>query len=597
MGQLKMISRWWTAHELWVLAVATPFFVFPGEWRVLVGIGLLGLSWLSRRWTTGRWSRPTPLGVPIIWLGVMSVVGYTVSVSAEVSWAKLWGMWGQIAFFWSVLNGLQTEADWRLVRWGYLLLPLAVAVVSFIGTDWSQVRLAYIPAIYDHLPQLSLGLPGSGVPRASELFHVRQVGATMALLLPGPLAWALWGTGWERWVAVVSTVVAVVVLLLSQALMGLLGLAVAIWLLLAWRWRGAVWLPVGGLLVLVGGIGVYGPSRLLAMMLDETHPLGLPIVLRLDMWSRAVAMVGDMPVTGVGLNSYPLIQTHFYIGYLLGPEPHAHNLWLQTAVDLGLPGLIAFIWLILGFLWSARRAYQQIELERDRIWVMAAVAGVVAYVAGGLLDTMTLGAKPMVAWWGLLALPTALAWLGQEEEPTGWGWGKRWFIVVPVVVMGGLWLLSAERQMAAWRGHQAVYAARMGEVDADLLAMAERYLAVDWGDNGDLWHLRGSVAGWQGDVAAARAAWTRQIEVDRERPLARYAPFQAWRAQLEGESVAEDEALTKIYTIWRTRYGQRADYYLLLALWAEEQGDGVGAAEVLAAGRAAEAQPAILVAD
>lgn len=43
-----------------------------------------------------------------------------------------------------------------------------------------------------------------------------------------------------------------------------------------------------------------------AQLLDINNMVGIGIVLRLDIWSRAVAMIREMPFTGVGLNTFSL---------------------------------------------------------------------------------------------------------------------------------------------------------------------------------------------------------------------------------------------------------------------------------------------------
>jgi putative inorganic carbon (HCO3(-)) transporter len=52
----------------------------------------------------------------------------------------------------------------------------------------------------------------------------------------------------------------------------------------------------------------------------------------------------------------PLLYPFFLIS---GETHHAHNLFLQVAVDLGLPGLIAYLALLLGALYATWRVWQR----------------------------------------------------------------------------------------------------------------------------------------------------------------------------------------------------------------------------------------------
>ncbi|MER3513799.1 MAG: hypothetical protein C4310_04935, partial [Chloroflexota bacterium] len=71
---------------------------------------------------------------------------------------------------------------------------------------------------------------------------------------------------------------------------------------------------------------------------------------RLELWSRALEAIADYPFTGIGMGTFDhVIPLRYPYVLLAGAElavPHAHNLFLQVAVDLGLPGLIAFVALL-----------------------------------------------------------------------------------------------------------------------------------------------------------------------------------------------------------------------------------------------------------
>ena len=346
---VKLLAARVAQVEFIPLALAAPFLLFPNRWTVLA-FGLIALTWLCRAIAFGRLTVPTGMEAPLALLVLMALVGFWISADPAMSRAKLWGIVLQVALFYGVVNGLRSA---RGVRWmaGLLLAAtVGVALLSVVGTDWASVRLIDLPWLYDRLPNLVRGLPGSGVPVATDLFNPRHVGATMAMLLPVALALLLFGR--DRWLRLLSAgalVVSGVTLLLSQALQAILGLTLALLFILTWRSRWFLLAIPLALLAVVGGVLAYGPSRAALALLSYDHPLGIAVVLRLDIWSRAWAMVRDMPFTGVGLNTFPVIQTHFYPGFLLGPESHTHNLFLQTAVDLGLLGLWALLWLLVTF--------------------------------------------------------------------------------------------------------------------------------------------------------------------------------------------------------------------------------------------------------
>jgi O-antigen ligase len=75
---------------------------------------------------------------------------------------------------------------------------------------------------------------------------------------------------------------------------------------------------------------------------------------RLELWSRAIYGIQDFPFTGMGMNTFRKLVHMRYPLFLTSPNvdiAHAHNEFLQAALDLGIPGLIAFIAIYLGGFW------------------------------------------------------------------------------------------------------------------------------------------------------------------------------------------------------------------------------------------------------
>src|SRR5205085_2072334 len=70
---------------------------------------------------------------------------------------------------------------------------------------------------------------------------------------------------------------------------------------------------------------------------------------RAELWSRAMSMLQDFSFTGVGLGMYGKVANVLYPFFLIPPDAemgHAHNHFLQVAVDLGIPGLVIYTTLL-----------------------------------------------------------------------------------------------------------------------------------------------------------------------------------------------------------------------------------------------------------
>jgi O-antigen ligase len=137
-------------------------------------------------------------------------------------------------------------------------------------------------------------------------------------------------------------------------------------------------------------------------------------------------MIADFPLTGIGLNTFPVVQQALYPALELrgGQWPTAHNLYLQTALDLGLPGLFFFIWLLGAFLRELGVTYNRTTdafyaFERTLVTILA--ASVLVWLINGLIDTpIRLGDKFGIWLWLELGVAFALPRLiGRESAAPG----------------------------------------------------------------------------------------------------------------------------------------------------------------------------------
>lgn len=100
---------------------------------------------------------------------------------------------------------------------------------------------------------------------------------------------------------------------------------------------------------------------------------------RLSQWSETGDLLKDHPVFGVGLNQYPAALEPYHDPALYEIFQYPHNIFLNTWVELGLLGLLAFFWL-------AWHTLKGIRAENNDALKLAAFAGLLAMAAHGLVD-------------------------------------------------------------------------------------------------------------------------------------------------------------------------------------------------------------------
>lgn len=613
--------------ELLALALAAPLLLFPGSLGIpawlgpWLGLALVLLAHLAAWLASRRRYQVSPLDLPVLALAGLAFLSYRISIAPELSWNRLWSL----VFGLLVYLVFSRSRQLHPIRRPFLLLgllTLTVAAFGLAGTDWSKVRLVELPWLYDRLPTLLRGLPGSGVDPTGELFNPRWVGVALAFLLP--VFWGLAFYSRQNRLRLASAAVALLgsaVLLLTQAIQGFFGLFAGLLFLAIWRTRPARrWLWLVAALVSLAGLAVFLFARrelVAAWLFSLDNPLGAAASLRLDIWSRALAMLRDLPFTGIGINTFPLIQAGFYPGFLIGPEPHAHNLYLQTALDFGLPGLAAFFWLIAAWFWLVWR-HSQAAAAEERLLLAGLAACLVSYLAHGFLDSLMLGAKPAAALWLILAIgvapphthPSPAAPESSPSRPThplpsllaGLAAAlllllaaaphlARGSAISPPALSLNRTSLAAIQALARLESGQPLDSARLAGARAALQTIPLRPSSLDF---------LARLSAWQEDPAAALAALRQRIALDLALPdpFASYYPPESWLRRARQLPLPPTQALAdleSIYQAWHTRYPQRAEHALRLALLQVDAGQPEKASQTLAQSLAANPQPAGLL--
>ena len=124
-------------------------------------------------------------------------------------------------------------------------------------------------------------------------------------------------------------------------------------------------------------------------------------------------MIQDFPITGVGMGLFSDVADNLYPFFLNSPGsvPHAHNLFLQIAVDMGIPGLITWLSIFFIVIATAWQLYKYGQKRRDS-WASGFGAGLlcsqVALIAHGIFDAAIWNnARPAAIIWGIWGLACA----------------------------------------------------------------------------------------------------------------------------------------------------------------------------------------------
>lgn len=404
------------AAELWVVGgVVGASVVFPQ--LLLAAVLTAAFFWPLRRMVTGRWSVRTPGDLAILLLLLMAIISGWVSPLPQISYPQIYRLLSGMALYFTIVNACQKRESLRLLLWIFSLSGLFLALIAPLSVDWPLGKLFFVPdALYAQFSIL-----------VADTVHPNVIAGALALLLPVTLAGLLFGwhaLKWEQRAAgllCAASMSMIWALSLSRGAWLAVGLAGLV--LVGLRWQRGWIIATLSLCAAALAIFWFGPQNALeALVASKT--VG-SLVGRLEVWSRAGNMILDFPFTGIGMGLFQPLADQLYPFLIFEPGQvhHAHNLFLQVAVDLGIPGLLAWLWMLAVVVISAVKTYRAGRAENDAL-LSAAGAGLlssqVALVIHGLTDAVTWGmvrSAPLV--WALWGAAIAAALQLRPTRSTG----------------------------------------------------------------------------------------------------------------------------------------------------------------------------------
>jgi putative inorganic carbon (HCO3(-)) transporter len=408
---------------------------------------IIPASWLPRWLAKQRLLEPTSLSALLLFLTVMVGVSLYATFDLEFSLSKVAGILLGIFVFLGLSQFTNTENRLKCTIGIFLAGGIGLIPAALVGTAWST-KFPVFARLVQLFPTRFKGLPG-----AEEGFNPNAVGGSLVLFLPLVATLGAYFVRREHRVGraeklafggiVFLLLLMGGTLLLSQSRGAWLGLCAGIALLLllkySWmRWAGivlaAMSVPVALFFKPWAGWGQISGNG----FIDSGE---LSLAVRQEIWSRGIHGIQDFPFTGMGMNAFRKVVHVLYPLSTIPPEvdtASCHNQLLQTALDLGIPGLIAYtaIWAAaFRLLWCVWRKSQD---PFHRAVALGLGCGLLAQFAFGINDAIALGAKVGIFWWIALALTVSLEKLqgqetvavdgGNRKSPKFWELALMWIL-------------------------------------------------------------------------------------------------------------------------------------------------------------------------
>jgi len=396
---------------IWLLPLAIYAFFF---WRSVYGLGrpiLHILDWVIvvvglGAWCLFRYFRHQPWPrthldlLLLVWGGVM-VWATIFSVNLRASLRGLWEAWTAALILWLLVDLIRHR--WAPTLWRLLFLlggvVCLIGAAEFLSWYFGSSLLGAFRQGWFPIAGLVDPIPPNMHRVSLALANATAVSALIAALIPPAICIAV-GTqdrevrvGMLLWLSL-----ALLIELLSLSRGGFLALGVSLLFLLvgsicspqvrSWasslsRWKGiltAVAVIVGALVVRAGAAVWLHSGRSIYSSGDAV---------RIDYWRSALAIIQDHSLTGVGPAAFGTALRLYRDPFLsLDYITTAHNLYLNVAAEMGLPGFLigfALIFFLVRAWWRRWRS----EVRGSSTWwrllgIGAALAGLAAQ---SLVDT------------------------------------------------------------------------------------------------------------------------------------------------------------------------------------------------------------------
>ena len=390
---------WIFRYEMIWISIACLFLLFSRRfplwlslWALLIVVATLGIrSWLCKN--------KTPIDIPVILIMLLALGGIFISVDSFLTRIGVFKMLAGIGVCFSLINWLEGRFNLRWILISFAVLAIIIGLSGPFFMELSRPKLPLISRFYAFIPE---GLP--------KFFHFNFIGGVLTFFFPI----CFWNMiqDWKKnsYIFFLSTLISGSCLIFTQSRGSLLGVIISLSIIGAYykRWLNYMYILKFGIFLGIISLNLYIGFFELSEVIISTDTG----VSRIEIWSRTISIIQDFPFTGVGLLVFPIIVDMFYPLELLDAQvPHPHNVYLDVAVSMGLPGFIAF-GILLGS-W-AYMLWDSLKLSwclKDKNWHFAALGfsgSAIAHLSFSMTDAMLIGWTAGIIFWIVIGISVAM---------------------------------------------------------------------------------------------------------------------------------------------------------------------------------------------
>lgn len=345
------------------------------------------------------------IDIPIVLFVIAIIISTITSIDPKGSLRDLVFQLVSISFVFVVINNIKSKKDLNTLL---TILVITATISSLYG-------------IYQYITGLKMtdrwvdeaGNPGI-VTRVFSVFDNPNVLAEY-LIMTIPISIALlWNSkkACKKIIFLFTTIILVTGLGLTYSRGGWLGFAFGIFIFILFTEKRLLFilLPLG-LLVLP-----FLPATILNRILSIKDIADSSTSSRFGIWLTAINIIKDNWMAGIGLGSNPFRNAYRHYVRSSFVYYHAHNTYLQTAVEMGVAGLIVLFMLIFIIY---KYSIKDLIKGKDR-WVKIVTAGILSGLSAifihSFFDSIFFMPKTIITFWTLISFLLVLLRLSNSSN-------------------------------------------------------------------------------------------------------------------------------------------------------------------------------------
>ena len=333
----------------WLIGVFLILFVFWSPISITgaqTAVSFALLFWLVRMFLTKKFRLVrNPLNIPIAAFLVAAAIGVIMAVDFKHS-LKGYTTLGWMSIFFLFVNNVKDETQFkRLIR-------ILIIITTIAG--------AY--GIFQHFTRIDFFGSVKHLPRSPGFFDSPQTfGNYILLVLPVVISLFFYSKTRreKRWLQL-SGLIILTAIIFTYGRAVWLGLISGLIFMAILRSKRLLLLVIAGIIACSIFILIF-PSSQFARRVVGTLKSKRPLADRTEFWEGSLRIIRDYPITGLGWEGFRLAYPRYK-----PPEGrylvcHAHNNFIDMAVDSGLLGLGIFIWLLVTIYKVGFHIFKELE--------------------------------------------------------------------------------------------------------------------------------------------------------------------------------------------------------------------------------------------